>query len=41
MKPVDQFFIIVVPTIDEKERIVSWNKYAEELLDMTEKDLAL
>ena len=34
-------YAIAITIADEKERIVSWNKYAEELLEMTEKDLAL
>jgi len=32
-------YSIAITLADEKERIVSWNKYAEELLNMTEKDL--
>jgi len=32
-------FTVAVTLADEKERIVSWNKYTEELLNMNEKDL--
>jgi len=32
-------YAIAITLADEKERIVSWNKYAEELLNMNEKDL--
>ncbi|HEY0087796.1 MAG TPA: PAS domain S-box protein, partial [Candidatus Lokiarchaeia archaeon] len=32
-------YAIAITLADEKERIVSWNKYAEELLNMDEKDL--
>lgn len=34
-------FTVAITLADEKERIVSWNKYAEELLNMNEKDLFL
>lgn len=32
---------VAITIADEKERIVSWNKYAEDLLKMSEKDLFL
>ena len=32
-------YSIAITLADEKERIVSWNKYAEELLNMNEKEL--
>jgi len=32
-------YVIAITLADEKERIVSWNKYAEELLNMNEKEL--
>jgi PAS domain S-box-containing protein len=32
-------FTVAITLADEKERIISWNKYAEELLNMNEKDL--
>jgi len=32
-------YAIAITLADEKERIISWNKYAEELLNMDEKDL--
>jgi len=32
-------YAIAITLADEKERIISWNKYAEELLSMDEKDL--
>jgi len=34
-------YSVAITLADEKERIVSWNKYAEELLNMSEKDLFL
>ena len=34
-------YFVAITIADEKERIVSWNKYAEKLLKMTEKDLFL
>jgi len=34
-------FAIAITIADENERIVSWNRYAEELLGMNEKDLTL
>jgi len=34
-------YAVAITLADEKERIVSWNKYAEELLNMDEKDLFL
>ncbi len=34
-------YIIAITLVDVKERIVSWNKYTEELLNMNEKDLYL
>ena len=32
-------YAVAITLVDNKECIVSWNKYAEELFDMTEKDL--
>jgi PAS domain S-box-containing protein len=32
-------YAIAITLADENERVISWNKYAEELLNMTEKDL--
>ncbi|MEM0466122.1 MAG: PAS domain-containing sensor histidine kinase [Candidatus Thermoplasmatota archaeon] len=32
-------FIVAVTLVDQNERIISWNSYAEELLGMNEKDL--
>ncbi len=32
-------YAVAVTLADEKERIISWNKYAEELFNMNEKDL--
>ena len=40
-KTIFENFSVAITLADEKERIVSWNKYAEELLNMTEKDLFL
>jgi PAS domain S-box-containing protein len=34
-------YFVAITIADEKERIVSWNKYAEKILKMTEKDLFL
>ena len=34
-------YAVAITLADEKERIVSWNRYAEELLNMDEKDLFL
>ena len=34
-------YAVAITLADEKERIISWNKYAEELLNMDEKDLFL
>ena len=34
-------YAIAITIADEKERIISWNKYAEELLNMDENDLSL
>ncbi len=34
-------YAVAITLADEKERIVSWNKYAEEILNMQEKDLFL
>ncbi len=34
-------YAVAITLVDEKERIVSWNKYAEELLGMDEKELYL
>ena len=34
-------YFIGITIVDEQERIISWNKYAEELLGMNEKDLFL
>ena len=34
-------YYIAITIADEKERIISWNKYAEKLFKMNEKDLAL
>jgi len=40
-KTIFENFTIAITLADEKERIVSWNKYAEEILNMDEKDLFL
>lgn len=32
-------YTVAITLVDNKERIVSWNKYAEELFNMTEKDM--
>ena len=34
-------YAVGITLVDEKERIVSWNKYAEKLFNMDEKDLHL
>lgn len=34
-------YFVAITIADEKERIISWNKYAEKLLGMSEKDLFL
>ncbi len=34
-------YAVAITIADEKEQIVSWNKYAEELFNMTDKDLYL
>ncbi|RLF33318.1 MAG: hypothetical protein DRM98_02470 [Thermoplasmata archaeon] len=39
--PIFENYFVGITIADEKERIVSWNKYAEELLQMNEKDLFL
>jgi PAS domain S-box-containing protein len=40
-KTIFENYAIAITLADEKERIVSWNKYAEKLLNMDEKDLFL
>ena len=34
-------YTVAITIADEKERIISWNKYTEEILNMSEKDLFL
>lgn len=34
-------YTIAITLVDEKERIISWNKYAEELFNITEEELYL
>jgi len=40
-KTIFENYTVAITLADEKERIVSWNKYAEELLNMNGKDLFL
>ena len=38
-KTIFENYSVAITLADEKERIISWNRYAEELLNMNEKDL--
>ncbi len=40
-KTIFENYSVAITLADEKERIVSWNKYAEELFEMNEEDLFL
>ncbi len=40
-KKIFENYFVGITIADEKERIISWNKYTEKLLGMTEKDLFL
>ena len=40
-KKIFENFFVAITIADEKERIISWNKYAEKLFKMDEKDLFL
>ncbi len=40
-KTIFENFTVAITLADEKERIISWNKYAEEIFNMNQKDLYL